>query len=409
MLIKYVRTRITSRDIVLRLKHRTDFFSDRSRALYNRTLTVPPKISHAIVSLVEIYRRCYVSGIRIEAADGSYSVVGYQHAANEVLLSVATSGISGFHLAQDERGFRGLAVLSTSGILSNWAGDHHGVPVRRLVFDPVTAAQNSARHLKCGFDVSSSSYSNDKSAANAPFVQALKIVSLSISDGGSADCRFEGVLSLLDSTRWFPSLAGPDITVLGIGARGLWDHDSETPITLAIFGDTSESLKTVSEITARIRSYDDLMLELQVLYSRGTPPVRLGLDDVETGDVTSFTIDCEDGKYIRGVESFYEPNGVHLGFKVNVLRLDTHGESYYRQPELIQWALQVHTNKGRVGEFSYGLLDEMSRDGLHVESMFPGDKTIVDFSSRVVCPPIYFLETVSKTAVYRIEVMEYQL
>ena len=99
-----------------------------------------------------ISERSYVSAIRLEGIDRGSSVVGYPHAASEVFISAA-DGISGFHLAQDERGFRGLAVLSSSGVASEWAGDHGGPPVRRLAFGPA-AVRSSVRHIKCSFDVS---------------------------------------------------------------------------------------------------------------------------------------------------------------------------------------------------------------------------------------------------------------
>ncbi|MBE3042560.1 F-box protein, partial [Candidatus Bathyarchaeota archaeon] len=71
------------------LKQSKDVFSSGSRAFYHRTFTFPASVLQVFVSLVQIHRRRYVSGIRVEAADGSSSVLGYQHAANEILISVA--------------------------------------------------------------------------------------------------------------------------------------------------------------------------------------------------------------------------------------------------------------------------------------------------------------------------------
>lgn len=137
------------------LKPVEKFFSGGSRALYRRTLATPDDPVRVFVSFVEIFGRCYVSALRFEAADRRFHLLGYRHTASEVLAFVADApGIAGFHLAQDERGFRGLAVLSTSGALSEWVGDPSGVPLRKLAFDPVTAARNTVQYLKCGFDVS---------------------------------------------------------------------------------------------------------------------------------------------------------------------------------------------------------------------------------------------------------------
>lgn len=144
-------------DALTALKHDKTFFSDGSRPFYHRNLCVPPRTVQLLVSLVETYRRQYVSAIRFAPADGTPSVLGYPHAASEVTISVAqSSGIAGFHLAQDERGFRALAVLSTSGTLSKWAGDPSGVPVRKLVFGPAATERGTVQYLKCAFYVSSS-------------------------------------------------------------------------------------------------------------------------------------------------------------------------------------------------------------------------------------------------------------
>lgn len=136
------------------LKHRDTFFSKGSRDFCYRMCTIPASSIHIFVSLVGIYERHYVSGMRFVSANGSHTVLGYPHAAGEVLIAVSGE-IAGFHVAQDERGFQGLAVLSASGALSKWAGNNRGVPIRRLVLDHPTAAYRGVTHLQCGFDVSS--------------------------------------------------------------------------------------------------------------------------------------------------------------------------------------------------------------------------------------------------------------
>lgn len=134
-------------------KHRDTFFSKGSRDFCYRRCTIPASSIQVFISLVEIFGRRYVSGLRFVPASGSHTVLGYRHAAGEALVSVSGE-IAGFHIAQDERGFQGLAVLLASGALSNWAGNHRGVPIRRLVLDHPTDAYNGVTHLRCGFDVS---------------------------------------------------------------------------------------------------------------------------------------------------------------------------------------------------------------------------------------------------------------
>lgn len=139
-------------------------FSSGSRDLFRRTLTVPRESVLVHISVVTLHGKRYVSAIRLDWENGGTllqgdqhggsSILGYQHASREVLVTPVPVDIAGFHLAQDERGVRGFAVLSRKGKLSAWAGDHEGIPIRRLVLDPITATIRRVRHLKGGFDVS---------------------------------------------------------------------------------------------------------------------------------------------------------------------------------------------------------------------------------------------------------------
>lgn len=120
-------------------------FTRGSRSLWTRTLSVP-KGASVYVSCVDIFGARYVSGVRFESRDGEERDLGYMH--NATLVSRLTD-ISGFVLAQDERGIRGLSVLSSKGSL-DWVGDHENVPKRRLVLPP---QHGPIRYLKGGFDV----------------------------------------------------------------------------------------------------------------------------------------------------------------------------------------------------------------------------------------------------------------
>ena len=128
-------------------------FDSGSRALHYRTLPFQGKAVYVSVSTIIISGRRYISGLRLYPVRKT-SFLGYRHPDTEVLLCPKKVRIAGFHLASDERGVRGLAVLSTDGVLSKWAGDHEGIRVRVLVLPPVDAACGSIRHLKGGFDVS---------------------------------------------------------------------------------------------------------------------------------------------------------------------------------------------------------------------------------------------------------------
>lgn len=140
-------------DASTEIKGNWDIFNSGTRALYQRGIGIPSRVRRVFVSFVETWGRCYVSAIRFEAADGSSSILGYPHTASEILVPVAEGGIAGFHLAQDVRGFRGLAVLSTSGVLSKWVGESRGIPVRKLTLDSATTDNNGVQHLRCSLDV----------------------------------------------------------------------------------------------------------------------------------------------------------------------------------------------------------------------------------------------------------------
>lgn len=124
------------------LKHTGIPFVDGSRALYHWTLPVPAGPLHVSISLVNIFGQDYVCEILSRAADGGSHLIVYPHPASEGPVA-EVPGVAGFRLVQDWRGVRGLAVLSTSTPLSEWARDHVDISVRKLTFDPATAAHNS--------------------------------------------------------------------------------------------------------------------------------------------------------------------------------------------------------------------------------------------------------------------------
>lgn len=129
------------------------FFTHGSRALFFSRLSVPHARTHVFVSTVEIYGRRYVSGLRLVLGDGRSETIGYRNPTSEVRVSEEEMEAVGFCAALDERGFRGIAAISKGGALSKWAGDHEGIPKRRIVLEPDAAAHGAIRFLKGGLDV----------------------------------------------------------------------------------------------------------------------------------------------------------------------------------------------------------------------------------------------------------------
>ena len=130
---------------------------ETNTSLYERSLQLPVQVTAVLVSTLEIHGRRYVSGVRIHSkgeSSGSLTL-GYQHSDNKVLTldcKRENLGVSGFCLAIDNFGIRGLSIITGTGLLSDWAGEHHGLPRRRLVCS--SSCLKTITDLKGTFDVS---------------------------------------------------------------------------------------------------------------------------------------------------------------------------------------------------------------------------------------------------------------
>lgn len=120
------------------------------------------------------------------------------------------------------------------------------------------------------------------------------MVSLSISDGGSADSAFDSKIPLVDFSLWFPSPPGPNLIIHGMDSRDRWHFDPLVPITMTMFDTPSQDLDKISSLA--VRTEGENMFGLEVCYPPGTIPVRLGLDGVRTGEISSFPIDYANGE-----------------------------------------------------------------------------------------------------------------
>lgn len=134
------------------LKTPSSHFTSGRRSLWERAITLPTGPVIPFVSGCEILGRFYISAIELETDDGTHLCLGYRHAASKTPLCTGKVVITGFRLAEDERGLRGISVLSAGGIMSEWVGEHHGLSKRKLVLS--SAAESKVGHLKGGFDVS---------------------------------------------------------------------------------------------------------------------------------------------------------------------------------------------------------------------------------------------------------------
>ncbi|KAK4119121.1 hypothetical protein N657DRAFT_318839 [Parathielavia appendiculata] len=170
------------------------------RALYERAIAVPDGGTALYVSTIY---STYLDGgtfpgpgVRQDCIGSS--TLGYRHPSNEVQLVTCMEPpirIAGFCLAQDLRGVRRLSVIWDDGALSNWVGDHEGIPQRRLVLSP--HERDIVKFLKGGFD-------------------ALKLVSLSVSAVRQSGTGAGVSLTDRDRTLWFPAVPQSHLKFVGM-------------------------------------------------------------------------------------------------------------------------------------------------------------------------------------------------
>ncbi|KAM5381813.1 hypothetical protein ACJZ2D_002803 [Fusarium nematophilum] len=302
------------------LKLPSQDLSEGSRALYNRTLVLPPKPAAIFASTINLFGRCYISGIRILDTGGKSFSIGYRHPDKEAILSGdGQLRIEGFCLALDQRGVRGLAVISDDGTSSNWLGDHHGIPKRKLVL--TSAGISVVDCLKGGFDVSDSDRLPLSETVSWPprtdsKGQTVKLVSLSIASTPETQKEPEAPLSALDSLLWYPDI--PPLGVSALGASdGLQRPDprQDLPLCFSLFGPDGERAHNLMGILVRM---DDARKILSISTPLGDMrgAKRLGLWGNELTDEDDFEIDGPEGERITGLDTFHG-YGQFLGFKVS--------------------------------------------------------------------------------------------
>ncbi|KFY49978.1 hypothetical protein V496_09679 [Pseudogymnoascus sp. VKM F-4515 (FW-2607)] len=220
-------------------------FDHGTRCLYRLTVGVPSKGTSIFISTIEIFGLLYISGTRFEQQNGESTYVGYIHSQNETLITWADPRpvcITGFQLAQDPRGIRGIAIESAAGVLSNWVGEYVGIPRRRLV--PRGSKRDQSYEialLQGGFD-------------------ALKLVSLSVARKDETETetqtsRSDEPQEPRDANIWYPQIPDPCLSfeslpeLPGVYRQG----QDEMPLSMILFGGLKgELLRHVVKMTVWI-------------------------------------------------------------------------------------------------------------------------------------------------------------
>ncbi|KAI1828438.1 hypothetical protein F4861DRAFT_461 [Xylaria intraflava] len=339
------RTWVTaSRD----LKLCSDIFNRGSRSLYDRFLVLPEVLSSISVSMADLPTGRYVSGMRIEDMNGNRWDLGYFEPGGSI--TVATTCILGFLLAEDRRGIRGMRVLSEGVPASEWIGEHRDIARRRLVLPKtIPWGESSVKYIKGGFD-------------------ACKMVSLAISGrAGSAESSDDLAhpLCLQDAAIWFPDVPGPEFSFFGVSEAQPSDPDWAGPLQASMFSDSTGShLPHVIGIKVWTNDYNHL-LSLRVDLDEpldGRTRIYLGTEEGILERIKrdipvrehSFAISSAEGERIVGLN-------VHYLHKRNFL------------------GLEVHTNRNRVAQLPRRPTRGVHRDDWKVERLWPETGQIVGF------------------------------
>lgn len=128
-----------------------------STPMFKRTTELPLDAVSIYVSIVKFSGFTHITGLRMQTKTGEEASIGYNILDHEHLLTTERIYIAGFMVVSDYFGISGLAVISTSGHVSRWAGAHEGFAKRRLVLDS-SPTPKAIKYIKGGFDVSYSTY-----------------------------------------------------------------------------------------------------------------------------------------------------------------------------------------------------------------------------------------------------------
>lgn len=148
----------------------TELFQVGSRIISERMIFLPGELLSIMVSLVYINGHSYVSGLSIISQRNEKSLappyssprrfeIGFIHPKQQQLVDWKSftpdaSPVTGFYVAADPRGIRGLSVLTSEGA-SSWVGDHEKVPKKflRVKWPHVHSPKTPITTIKASFDV----------------------------------------------------------------------------------------------------------------------------------------------------------------------------------------------------------------------------------------------------------------
>ena len=113
----------------------------------------------------------------------------------------------------------------------------------------------------------------------------------------------------------------------------------------------------------------------------------MGVDGAIADETRRLDLDYANGEYIRGIKAYYRQRGEFLGFRVWIPATRV----VFSHTANLGNFQKLYTSKGRDVAFLPDPTKAIPMSGLHIESLFPEDGSIVGFCARVVCVSLFSL------------------
>ncbi|KAI1808838.1 hypothetical protein F4811DRAFT_2804 [Daldinia bambusicola] len=331
-----------------RLYEPTESFWGGARSLYDRKVKLETPSKSISVSIVPIKKKIYISGIRFVHNDDQNIALGYCKSNDGITATWEKQQQSvtlvGFHVAFDNKGIRGIRILSVSGELSDWIGDWQNLSQRMLVLPTRLAPQD----IKGGFD-------------------ALKLVSLSIS-GGEDESPGTSQSSIFRETAiWHGAIPPEELSFLGPCNKRIANIRDNLPFSLALFGGVDGmQLPYLTGITIWVVDNTALCRYADRTHIWG---IKFSLDNPSDGKSSILLGQIPDAGWSNS-KTYHMNLDSSRGERITGL------ETFYEDPTFI-FGLKVYTNRGRAIEFPPACTDELTENEYFSDVLKLEDGTIV--------------------------------
>ncbi|KAG8425620.1 hypothetical protein J3458_002303 [Metarhizium acridum] len=284
--------------------------------LVDQTIELADDLRHVAFSFKTVANQRYISGLRLYGANNQERTLGYFYSTGYSTppcshQSRAGEYITGFDIALDNLGIRGLRVLTESGKPFGWVGEQKGLPKRRLI---ATLDDGNSVPPTCEADQGFKLVGIAICSTSDPWPSiSYGDECFALEDGREVQCEEQQVDRPMvpEKETWYPDLPPLGLTYVQLNKA---DRPLQQPYHYCIFGGSrGERLGHLDRIIIRadkhVRSvafYFDKDGEKteQVEFTRP----RYGLELGEKMAVVSLAIDGAGGERITRVESILDPS-----------------------------------------------------------------------------------------------------